>query len=332
MGGGGLLGGAWLVGALTALQERIGEDPRSADVIVGTSVGALYSSLLASGVAVADLLAHQLGETITSGPLVGVAWDYDTDVVAAGPAMLRGAPGSTRLLASNVRRLRELPATTLVSALVPNGRGSLDRVGELIDTVAGGPWVSRRNLRLTAVDYDSGARVVFTGPGEVPVMSASVQPGSHHVGVDVVTDLGVGAAVMASCAVPGWFPPVTVGGRRYVDGGVWSPTSVDLLRDDHLDEVFVLSPLVSFAKRRTRTLREAVDWQWRQAVTRGCMREAGILHAVGTRVTVLGPDGADLDAIGADVMDSSRRLPVLVTSLTSSRASLRAPERIGASR
>src|ERR671929_61051 len=49
-------------------------------------------------------------------------------------------------------------------------------------------------------------------------------------------------AVAASCAIPGFYPPVTIGGRRYVDGGLYSTSNLDLLRDEGLDLVICLNP------------------------------------------------------------------------------------------
>ena len=57
--------------------------------------------------------------------------------------------------------------------------------------------------------------------------------------------LGIG---MASCAIPGWYQPVRVADRRYIDGGAWSSTNLDLMAGQGLDEVFVLAPSVSFVR------------------------------------------------------------------------------------
>ena len=78
LGGGGVLGGAWMVGALTALQDVHALDPRDAELIVGTSAGAVTAALLGAGVSVEELRNHQLGEPVASGPLAELDWDYDT--------------------------------------------------------------------------------------------------------------------------------------------------------------------------------------------------------------------------------------------------------------
>jgi NTE family protein len=82
LGGGGVLGGAWMVGALTALQEEVGLDPRDAELIVGTSAGSVTAALLGAGVSVPELRSHQLGEPVGSGPLAALDWDYKPRRVA----------------------------------------------------------------------------------------------------------------------------------------------------------------------------------------------------------------------------------------------------------
>ena len=68
LGGGGVLGAAWTVGALTALEEQLGIDAREFDEFVGTSAGSVLAALLACGAGVAQLREHQLGGEITAGP------------------------------------------------------------------------------------------------------------------------------------------------------------------------------------------------------------------------------------------------------------------------
>ena len=52
-------------------------------------------------------------------------------------------------------------------------------------------------------------------------------------------------AVAASCAIPGFYHPVTIAGRRYVDGGLYSTSNLDILRGAELDLVICLNPLTS---------------------------------------------------------------------------------------
>jgi NTE family protein len=305
LGGGGVLGAAWMVGALTALEARHGLDARDFDQIVGTSAGSVLAALLAAGVGVQDLRRHQLAEPIDAGPLKGFTWDYGTATGGARPGRPRPTPGSARMLVRNVGHLRRLPPTAVLSALLPEGRGSLDSVGALVRHVVPSGWAERDGLQVVAMDYESGRRVPFGRPGE--------------------PDVDLADAVMASCAIPGWYHPVVIGDDRYIDGGACSSTSVDLLAGLGLDEVFVLAPSVSFAMDSPEALLSRLERQWRARVTRRCLHEVAKVHASGTEVTVVGPGPEDLEQIGGNLMDVARRRAVLETSLRTSADALADP-------
>jgi NTE family protein len=63
LGAGGILGGAWLTGALHAIASETGWDPGSADYIVGTSAGSMIGALVACGVPPWFMVAHSAGES-----------------------------------------------------------------------------------------------------------------------------------------------------------------------------------------------------------------------------------------------------------------------------
>ncbi len=303
LGGGGVLGAAWMVGALSAIEESTGVDLRSFDHIVGTSAGAVMAALLGAGLDAGQLRDHQLGE-LADGPLADHDWDYDTATGGSRPLLPRLGVGSPALVRRNVRRLRRMPPTAVLSALMPVGRGSLDGVGELVGAVTGpeAGWSPHPGVWIVAMDYETGRRIPFGRPGEP-------RPSLPQ-------------AVMASCAIPGWFAPVVVDGHRYVDGGTCSATSVDLLGGLGLDEVYVVAPMVSFETDHPRPLLSRLERQWRRRCTRRCLHEAQKLRGEGTDVTILGPGPEDLAAIGANVMDTGRRLRVLETSLRTSATAL----------
>ncbi|WP_088290828.1 patatin-like phospholipase family protein [Kineosporia sp. A_224] len=306
LGGGGVLGGAWMVGALTALEQVHSVDARDAEVIIGTSAGSVMAAMLGAGVSVEELRAHQLGEAVTSGPLAESDWNYDTSTGGPLPPFPRLTPGSTGLFTHNMGRLRRLPPTAVLSAFLPEGRGRLDAVGRLIGALVPSGWAAHPGVRTVAMDYESGRRTAFGAPGAPPADLAE--------------------AVMASCAIPGWYTPVTIGGRRYVDGGACSATNVDLAAGLGLDEVFVLAPMVSFAFDSPTHWRAMAERRWRGRVTRRCLREVAKVHAGGTDVTVIGPGPEDLEAIGANLMAVERRRTVLETSLLTSTRALGDPE------
>ena len=126
--------------------------------------------------------------------------------------------------------------------------------------------------------------------------------------------------MVASCSIPGWYEPAVIDGRRYVDGGVRSSTSLRSLAQAGLDEVYVLAPMASLVPGRPSRAAERLERRVRRLITRSLLREAAVLRARGTRVTVLTPGPEDLAAMGANVMDPRRRQPVLDISLRTSAA------------
>jgi NTE family protein len=311
LGGGGVLGGTWAVGALAAMEEQYGFSASDADIIVGTSAGSVLAALLGAGITVPQLRRHYVDEEVTEGPLAG----YDFDPVQAtggrrpGRPKLLG-PGSPKLIGSSLRRIGQLPATTVLSAFMPEGTRNLERIGHLIDAVTPmGEW-SPSNVWVVAMDYEDGKRVVFGRPG------APMAP--------------LSSAVMASCAIPGWFAPVTINGHTYVDGGAVSATSIDVVAHAGLDEVFVVAPMVSFAMDRPGSVTARLERRWRAEVTKAARKEAAIVRAAGVHVRMVGPGPEDLAAIGANLMDDTRRRHVLETSMRTSTAAWKDAEDMSA--
>jgi NTE family protein len=310
LGGGGVLGAAWMVGALQALQDELGIDLREFEAFVGTSAGSVLAALLGAGVSVTDLVNHQRGDRLESGLLAGFHFDYETATGGDRPNRSRPGLGSRELLISKARQLHQLPPTAVLSAFLPEGRGNLDAVGALISHVVPDGWVDRAGVTVVALDYDTGDRVAFGSPGAWPATLPE--------------------AVMASCAIPGWYQPVRIGDHRFIDGGAWSSTNLDLLAGQGLDEVFVLAPQVTFDADAPTQWATRLERQWRNRVTLRTLRESTTVHRQGTEVTILGPGREDLEAFGGNLMDLTRRPLVIETSLRTSALALRDPDPIPA--
>ncbi len=290
---------------MTALEEVHGIDVREFDELVGTSAGAVLASLVAAGASVAELREHQLGGRPTTGPLSGLEWDHDTATGAAKPPAPKVELAVPGVLRQGFKHWRQLPPTAVLTSFLPIGQGSLEQVGALIRHVAPGGWVARRGLTVVAFDIDSATRTAFGRPGAPPADLAD--------------------AVMASCAIPSWYQPVTIGEHRYVDGGAWSSTNLDLLQGLPLDEIYVLAPGVTFDPDTPTRVMTRLERRWRALTTSRCLREMRAVHRPGTHVTVLGPSSADLEVMGHNVMDVARRTAVLDSSVRTSLASLDAP-------
>ena len=237
LGAGGVLGAAWMTGALVALEQRLGRPIHEVDVIVGTSAGSILAAALRCAVPLESVLAHQRGEMFAKLPNLA---DLDRESGRLPPLPRLGF-GSPKLLASVARAPRRVHLQVAASALLPRGRGrhhSLTQlVHALLPSVDGGQplpsvaWPAQHTW-IICVDYEAGRRVAFGRPDAPPA--------------------SLPEAVVASCSIPGWHEPKAIGERRYVDGGVRSATSVELLAAEGLDEVYVLAPMASLEMDRPR--------------------------------------------------------------------------------
>jgi NTE family protein len=188
LGSGGITGAAWELGLLAGLAAR-GLDLAGADLVIGTSAGALAGAQLTSGTGLAELYQAQItpdGVDVQAGMSRGLVLRY------ALAFCLPGTPRRARIRMGKLSRaspdLPESERSAVIGAWLPSHE-----------------WPSQR-LLITAVDAESGDFTAF----------------------DSASGAGLIEAVSASCAVPGVWPPVRINGRRWMDGGVRSATNADL--------------------------------------------------------------------------------------------------------
>jgi NTE family protein len=316
LGAGGVLGAAWMTGALACLQDRLADPLGDADVIVGTSAGSVLAAALRCRATVPEMVAWQRGEA------TGVL--RESVVLAARDGPFPPLPhlrlGSPPLAWAALLQPHRVPPLVAASAWLPHGRGQHVALRALVDTLYRSPgrtggtggtrgtdpgdaptWV-RDHTWIAAVDYDTGQHVLFGQPG---APRASLPD-----------------AVVASCSIPGWYEPAVIGGRRYVDGGVRSATSLGVLAGTDVQEVYVLAPLASTQADHPFQPHLRIERQIRQLITRAILRQARVLAAQGKRVTVLTPGPEDLAAMGINLMDPRRRQAVLETSFRTSAGAL----------
>lgn len=296
IGCGGTLGAAWIVAALAATRDVLGWDPREADVLLGTSAGAELVTLLGSGVSVDELVAMQDG-TGTNPMLLA----HMRSEPGRFPPLPRLRLGSVRL---PVRRTD--PGQGLLTAgsgLLPVGGGDASWLQQLADRFnPGRSWVPHPATWLVSMDYATGERIPFGAP-DAP-------------------EATLGAALRASWAVPGWFPPVSIAGRRYIDGGAGSTASVDLLAGQQLDELVVLVPMASAGRIPATGPGHLLERQLRNRMSAKLDAEVAQLRAAGTRVLLLGATAEDLAVMGPNFMDGRRRRATFEHSLHSTRRAL----------
>ncbi|HXW57868.1 MAG TPA: patatin-like phospholipase family protein [Solirubrobacteraceae bacterium] len=294
LGAGGVLGAAWLTGALHAIASETGWDPGSADHVVGTSAGAMVGALLACGVPPWFMIDGSLGE-LDDGDESARAHRVATD----GYRLHRGAPslgpGSWRLALSSLARPYKHSPAALLAGWLPLGPISTEPLKETVARVCDGPWAPHPGYWAIATDYQTGERVAFGRAGAPPARLPD--------------------AVAASCAIPGFFRAVEIGRRRYVDGGLTSASNLDVLCTDRPDLVIALNPMSSLHADAPRTLGERFALAMRQASGRRLGREARRLGTAGSHVVLIQPTVHDLDAMGSNLMSARRRHNVLQTAV-----------------
>jgi NTE family protein len=307
MGAGGVLGGAWLTGGLDALARETRWDPGSAEYVVGTSAGSIIGALVAAGVPPWFMVAHSRGEVFDG--LTGADGRSAADADRAAGAVFRLhrglpaiGPGSLRMAFTALRNpLRHTPLQML-AGWIPAGFISTDSLKDVVRRAVPGGWVDHPNYWAVACDYESGRRIPF---GRLDSPRAEIAE-----------------AVAASCAIPGFYRPVRIGGRRYVDGGVCSVSNLDLVAGRGLDLVICLNPLTS--PDRAAGLLDLLPALTNGAGRRRLAHEERKVRRFRTEVVVIEPSGEDLAVMGRNWMNAERRQRVIETARRTVAEQLRA--------
>jgi len=203
--------------------------------------------------------------------------------------------------------LRHTPVQ-MVAGWLPAGFISTDSLRETVTRAVPGDWVEHPSYWAVACDYESGRRIPFGRLGS---------PRVH-----------IGDAVAASCAIPGFYRPVKIGRRRYVDGGVCSVSNMDLVAGRGLDLVICLNPLTSRSEGQgssrgglsgvaTGAINGALDVVpslTRRAARGRLEREERKVRRFGTEVVTIEPTADDHAVMGRNWMSAERRQEVIDTA------------------
>ncbi len=297
LGAGGVVGQAYQAGVLAALQREAGWDPRTATIVVGTSAGSVTGAALRVGVPATDLAASIYGVPTSrrGGAILRRILPSD-----AGPlpspsvrSLLRpwNLP-SPALITRAVRRPLAFRPEVAAMTLLPRGQIDISERARGLDEHIGTRWPG--GLRICAVRRSDGARIVFGRPGDPPARLAP--------------------AVLASCAIPGYFQPVTIEGTEYVDGGVHSVTNADVLRAEGLDTVVIVSSMSA-----AHGSANGADGLLRRTVHRRMEREIGRLEQAGTAVIRLEPGPESRRVMGLKAMAEDRSPRVIEAAYEETR-------------
>lgn len=267
LGGGGPVGVAWEFGLIAGL-AREGVRLADADLIAGTSAGSIVGAALAFGRQPEELLATQ--HEIAEGPAPRGTTDGAFDLAPlmqqfmklytsdAPPQQVRAEIGAFALQAKTAMTEDEWLATF-----------------EASETFGAGAWPEKPYM-CTAVDAETGEFVTWTKESGVPLVRA----------------------IASSCAVPGIFPPITISGRRYIDGGMRSATNADLAAG--YEKVVIVS--VTSGMERAAALPALAE-----RAKKRMDEELGAITSAGGAYEMLAPDDASRGVMGMNLMDFKRR-------------------------
>jgi NTE family protein len=208
--GGGPAALAWELGVLRGLADadaELAQKVIGADTVIGTSGGSSVAAQITSGTPLDELYDAQLSAGTAE---IEVKLDL-TEFMSRFGAAVAGA-------VDEADRRRHVGAFALAASTVSETK----RRAVIAARLPAADWPGR-DLRIPAVEAVTGEIVVFTRDSGVTLVDA----------------------VAASCAVPGIWPPATIGDHRYVDGGVRSSTNADLAAG--ADQILLITPTLADA-------------------------------------------------------------------------------------
>jgi NTE family protein len=275
LGGGGPVGIAWESGLIAGLAES-GIDLSDADFIVGTSAGSVVGAQIAMGRTPAALVEPFLGNGEMAPP-PSDSMSRPPDLSQLVAKLMESYAG----LRPNEEVCREIGAWALQNSVVSE-EAFVASFGRSLAVLPEERWPERR-FACTAVDAVSGEFVRWDNDSGVPLVRA----------------------IASSCAVPGIASPISIDGRRYMDGGMRSATNANLAKG--YDAVVVVS---IGSQAGPEVFRRPLE------------RELKTLRDSGSRVEIVGPDAESLQAFGPNLMDFGRRPAAAANGMRQGKAGL----------
>jgi NTE family protein len=266
LGGGGPVGIAWEAGVLSGLAEG-GIMAADADFIVGTSAGSVVGALVAMGREPGSIAAPIIAEADRPREIPGQVAENRPgapNMMVLFQKMQEAASGERD--PEEVRR--EIGVFALEAETIEEEQ-FIGGFGRQLAAAGDGAWPGR-GYACTAVDCETGAFVVWNAEAGV----------------------ALSRAVASSCAVPGVFPPITLKGRKYMDGGMRSATNADLAKGH--DKTLIVALRLGAGEIAERMMRPLE-------------REMAAIREAGGEVELITPDEASVAAFGANLMNPRHR-------------------------
>ena len=239
--GGGITGGVYELGVLSALDDFIVKGGRSGefDHYVGISAGSMVAAFLANGIPVEELSGAILG-TGDEGLLLRREDIYSFRVspfLRAAGQFLRNIPVILRHLRKTGQRVTFLNTIAYLQQFLPPGvfsNANLERYMSRALSIKGRSNDFRnlpRELSIVAVEADSAERWIFGSGG--------------------VTDVPISRAIQASSAIPVFFEPVRIGDRLFIDGAAERVGHLDIAIGAGARLVLLMNPTVPIYNDRS---------------------------------------------------------------------------------
>lgn len=231
LGGGGILGAAYEIGALAALEEEVGPLPSLFDIFVGTSAGSFVAAVVSQGISARTLYEA----TIRHDPILHIRPDdvYRLDMGRLLSGCAKFCQSTVRAVAEHLRAGRFPPLLDVLNraqARLPVGFLRIDGLDAALCRIFHAHGLTNRfsgldkKLLIPALDIEEGVRAVF---GENPD-----------------SDPTICEAVTASSAIPRLFGPVRIGDRYYVDGAIGGIANLDVPLRHGATDVLAVNPIV----------------------------------------------------------------------------------------
>jgi NTE family protein len=281
LGAGGTVGMAYHAGVLRALDQVAGFNPADADLIVGTSAGSVVAAHLRSGWTAEDLWEMALGThpILAEQGRSGLATREEVrSPLVRGPVdAFRRTIGSVYVMGRSISKLPAPQMPGVLQRMFPGGWFSMEDGRRQLSEQLSPGW-PEQPLWLCAVDIRSGRRVVLGRRTPPPVSLVD--------------------AVMASCAIPGFYRPVRIGSLTLVDGGAHSTTNLDLAAQAGCTFIIGVAPMAFDTDHPPDPFSQLV----RRVPSRSLASEMTIARREGARVRLLRPTARELCVHGVDFM------------------------------